>query len=322
MSSENTAGCSAITQGLVSNDTQPNTPSINEVTTKMPSYVRDEVRARTTDLEMALEDFKQAGYKVTAYAAEVQSERNAMVKEKDALAETVKSQRNELTQSQAKIGKFESTIRQMQQQINHLQDENKQMQCDHKSKFETMTSLASNTKKNMEILIKAKEESDAKISSLTAKNNQLVKTFHSLQSERNKFEIQVNILTKVNEVSEEKLSSLKAKLASLKSDDGTINETLSISSSTLPLPEEIECSSYQQPPGTLDNPLTLDGSDVENDDVNLDRKPTASLHTSEKPPKKRRVSMVRELESCLKSPKKLRSHGSLGARRLRERMER
>ena len=195
---------------------------------------------------------------------------------------------------------------QLQQHIHELQEDNQQMQSDHKSKFANITSLMNDLDKNINILTKDKKDTDAEIASLTAKNKQLVKTFHALQSERNKYEIQVNILTKVNQVSEEKISSLKAKLDNL----DTINERTSISSSTLPLPEEIECSGNQEPPGTLSNPFTLDDSDVENDDGNLEFKPLAPLHTNEKPRKKKRASMVRQLDSCLESPKKLRSHSA------------
>jgi len=302
-----------------------NTPPIIEAATTMPPESvlpgRNEVLP-TTDLEMALADFRQAGDKVMARVAEVQSERNTLIEERDALAETVNSQRYELSQSQAKINEFEGTVKQLQQHIHELQEEkqklqeeNQQMQSDHKSMFANIMSLKNGLDKNINILMKAKNDSDAEIASLTAKNKQLVKTFHALQSERNKYEIQVNILTKVNQVSEEKISSLKAKLDNL----DTINERTSISSSTLPLPEEIECSGNQEPPGTLSNPFTLDDSDVENDDGNLEFKPLAPLHTNEKPRKKKRASMVRQLDSCLESPKKLRSHS---ARWRRGRMER
>ena len=209
-----------------------------------------------------------------------------------AMEATISDQRDQLANTRAKATQFEQLYRDSEAAVSLLKRQNKDFQrkldTERIATSQKMEAMEASTRSQSDELasrltqIRVLKDRNEKLQgqihdlqyakkhtqiALDAKNDQLVNTINSLQSERNKFEIQVNILTKVKEVSDGKISLLTAQNIELTKTVEGLNESNLQKDNNMSLAHgnEYDCSQCSE---SSINHLTFDSSGIDVDDKN------------------------------------------------------
>ena len=291
-----------------------------------------------------------------------------------AMEVTISNQHDQLANTRAKATQFEGLYRDSEATVTLLKRQNNDLQGKLILADKKMGAMEANTCRlsnelasRLTLILKLQRQfcdlTDRKKQmqiALDAKNTRLVNTINSLQSERNKFEIQVNILTQVMERSDGTISSLKAqnaeltkKVESLERVKGKSNfqEEVNLSLAggnnndcSQLSPESSDANGVDiydtntsavkskvadkigklQAHDNTNAPIVTCGSEKENastscNQANNSETGSIKVHREESKATTKRSRALKQLESHLQSPKRVRKYDGSVSRRLRER---